>query len=237
MPKPTTVDAIFDEADMDRVTAAKPRLVQEDALLYFPAGAWGDLLDRAGLPDLAARARRELAPTAGPGRSAAQLMGPEHGRRRKSDRVIIQDSEIDYAGTSRNAVLSAFKAAEAHFAQTESARPEPHSDDTDTYIGFLFPRPTRSVEEIAATVAGDLRRLFVGAPASGQWRLLWAPCQAGLELLVMLDSTLFDDHTHQHLTDIVLSGQDTANVMTSHEVNDLLDRLEAAIATGDARLL
>lgn len=111
------------------------------------------------------------------------------------------------------------------------------TDPEETYIGFLFLAPDRSVDEIAATVAGDLRRLFVGFPASGQWRLAWAHCAAGLELLVAIDSDLFDDAAHQQLTDVLLSGQDQVRVMYSHEIHDLLARIRDSLANGDARVL
>lgn len=66
--------------------------------------------------------------------------------------------------------------------------------------GSCSPPPDRTVDEIAVTVAGDLHRLFVGFPASGEWRLLWSNCAAGVELVIVLDSTLLTDTAHQQLT-------------------------------------
>lgn len=65
--QPTHPDSIFDPADRERIENALDGLrgtaaYNEADLSNFPARAWGDLLDRLGLPDLAARARAELAP-------------------------------------------------------------------------------------------------------------------------------------------------------------------------------
>ncbi|MDF0529726.1 hypothetical protein P0W64_04385 [Tsukamurella sp. 8F] len=69
MPKPTTITAIFDQSDLERIITASSTAddISEDELMNFPARAWGERLELLGLFDLAVRARAELAETADAG--------------------------------------------------------------------------------------------------------------------------------------------------------------------------
>lgn len=64
--KPTVPGLIFAESDLNRIEAAfkaAPFLTDEISALRTPARVYGTWLDRLGLPDLAERARAELAET------------------------------------------------------------------------------------------------------------------------------------------------------------------------------
>ena len=64
--KPTMPGLVFAESELTRIKAAfkaKPFLVDELSALRTPAQVYGSWLDRLGLPDLAERARLELAET------------------------------------------------------------------------------------------------------------------------------------------------------------------------------
>ncbi|SKN07643.1 Uncharacterised protein [Mycobacteroides abscessus subsp. massiliense] len=74
--KPTVPGRIFAESDLKRIEAAfktTPFLTDEISALRTPAPVYGAWLDKLGLPDLAERARTELAETTRAGDEFIQL--------------------------------------------------------------------------------------------------------------------------------------------------------------------
>lgn len=71
--KPTHLE--LDDADMQRLRAAgKGPILDEISALAFPAKTYGDWFDACGFPDLAARARTELAQCTNAGQQMAEIM-------------------------------------------------------------------------------------------------------------------------------------------------------------------
>lgn len=84
--KPTRLHQVLSEADFDRIEAAGSRpqggnwiILDEGAAMLFPARTYGNWLEALGFPDLAQRARTELAETTGMGDTAIAML--ESGRR------------------------------------------------------------------------------------------------------------------------------------------------------------
>lgn len=97
-----------------------------------------------------------------------------------------------------------------------------------TYYGFLYQGAQRSPENIAKRLVDDLGRQFVGHSAEGQWRLMWLPVLAGVELVVSIETDLLTDESEQQLGDLVLANQAPVRQMSAAETLDAIERFGAA---------
>lgn len=88
--KPTRLHQVLSEADFDRLKTAddqrtrnKIRITLDEwSAMLFPAHVYGDWLEALGFPDLAERARTELAESTRAGDTATAML--EQGRRART---------------------------------------------------------------------------------------------------------------------------------------------------------
>lgn len=80
--KPTHLELA--DADIERLRAAGTGpILDEISALAFPAKTYGDWFEAGGFPDLAARARTELAQRTNAGQQMAEMMQLDHPPQRR----------------------------------------------------------------------------------------------------------------------------------------------------------